>query len=431
MQASLIDEASLEGFTPPPARALNPAHLTEQVAQVVALLNEAERPVILAGNGIRMAGGQETFLKTVESLGVPVLTTWLGLDLIPDEHPLCFGRPGSLRARGANFTLQNSDLLITVGTRIDMAMTAYSHERFARGAKKVIVDIDPAEIAKMRTPVHVPVVADAVQFLDELLRQASQVRREGWPAWLSRCADWKKRYPIVLPMHRELPHHLSMYHFSEVLSEELAEGELIVTGSSGFAPEIFLLCLKIKKGQRCYHNRGTGAMGFGLPAALGAAVASGCRTVSVDGDGGFQMNIQELATVSRLGLPVKYFVINNDGYASIRTSQKGYFGRLVGADATSGMTLPDIRKVATAYDVHFMQIANKGELRDRIRAVLASPGPMVCEVMVSPDEERIPRASSYQKADGSMGSKPLEDLYPFLDREEFRANMIIPPIPED
>jgi acetolactate synthase-1/2/3 large subunit len=429
VQAAQIDEQRLEGYTPEPP-AGDREHLSAQVAQVVALLNKAERPVLLAGNGVRMARGDEIFLRTVEAVGIPVQTTWLGLDLIPDDHPLCFGRPGSLAPRGANFTLQNCDLLITVGTRIDMAMTAYSHERFARGARKVMVDIDPAEIAKMRMPIDVPVVADAHAFLRELFAQAPGVKRGGWPAWRARCAGWKERYPIVLAEHRELPDQLSMYHFSEVLSQEMAEGELIVTGSSGFAPEIFLLCLKIKKGQRCYHNRGTGAMGLGLPAALGGAVASGRRTVCIDGDGGFQMNIQELATVARLGLPIKFFIINNQGYASIRTSQKGYFKLLVGADATSGMTLPDLGKVATAYDVPFLRIAARATLREQVRAALDTPGPMVCEVMVAPDEERIPRASSYQKPDGTMASKPLEDLYPFLTRDEFRANMLIPPIEE-
>jgi len=430
VQAAQIDEERLEGYTPLPGPASDDASLRDQVARVIALLSEAERPVFLAGNGVRMAGGQDIFLEAVEALKIPVLTTGLGVDLIPDDHPLCFGRPGSLASRGANFTLQNSDLLITVGTRIDMALTAYSHERFARGAKKVMVDIDRAEIAKMRTPIAVPIVADAAMFLRELLRQSPKVRRKGWPEWQARCAGWKERYPIVLPEHRGLPGQLSTYHFSEILSQEMTKDDVILPGNSGFASEIFLLCLKIKMGQRCFHNRGTGAMGFGIPAALGVAVASGRRTVCVDGDGGFQMNIQELATVARLGLPIKFFVINNQGYASIRASQSGYFKLLVACDASSGMTLPDLGKVAAAYDIPFDRIEDKATLREQVRAALGAPGPIVCDVMVAPDEERIPRASSYQKPDGSMASKPLEDLYPFLSREEFLANMIIPPIDE-
>jgi len=432
VQAAQVEPAALSGFVdeaggsvPQPKEALH-----NQVAELVEMVKSAERPVILAGNGIRAAGAEALFLEVVQQLGLPVLTTWLGLDLIPEDHPLCFGRPGSLAPRGANFTLQNCDLLLVVGSRLDMALTAYAHERLARVAKKIMVDIDPAEIRKMGTPIHLPIVADARAFLAELKRQACVVSANRWQAWCARCADWKARYPLVLAEHRNMAGHLSMYHFSEVLSEEMAEKDVIVPGSSGLAVELFLLCLRIKKGQRCFHNRGTGAMGLGLPAAIGAAVASNRRTVCVDGDGSFQMNIQELATVARLGLPMKFFVINNDGYASIRASQKGYFKRLVGADATSGLTLPDLEKLARAYEVPFARITGKADLRNQIRNVLASAGPVLCEVIAAPEEERIPRASSCQKPDGSMASKPLEDLFPFLDREEFRKNMLIPPLDE-
>jgi acetolactate synthase-1/2/3 large subunit len=392
------------------------------------MLKSAQRPVLLAGNGIRMAGADKIFLDVVKRLGIPVLTTWLGLDLIPDSDPLCFGRPGSLAPRGANFTLQNSDLLMVVGSRLDMAMTAYAHDRLARGAKKVMVDIDEAEIRKMKTPIHLPIVTDAGAFLKELLAQSGQVNKEQWADWVKRCQDWKTKYPLVLPEHRDLADHLSMYHFSEALSDELADGDVIVPGSSGFAIEIFLLCLKMKQNQRCFHNRGTGSMGLAQPAAIGAAVASGQRTICVDGDGGFQMNIQELATVKRLGLPIKFFVANNDGYGSIRASQNGYFKRLVGADKSSGMTLPDLEAVVKAYGLPFARIADKTNLNGQIRQVLETNGPVVCEVMIALNEERIPRASSYLKPDGSMGSKPLEDLFPFLDREEFLQNMLIPTI---
>ena len=305
VQAAQIDPDSLAGFTPDAEtdQTKSAEHLRQQVGQLIAMLNEAERPVLLAGNGIRAAGGERLFLEVVHSLGIPVLTTWLGFDLIPDAHPLNFGRPGSLAPRGANFTLQNSDLLLVVGSRLDMAMTAYSHERMAREAVKIMVDIDAAEIRKMKTPIHLPIVADAKEFLEEVQAQSGAVHGDRWRPWIEKCREWKTRYPLVLPEHRGMPGHLSMYHFSEALSDELAPGDVIVPGSSGFAIEIFLLCLKIKGDQRCFHNRGTGSMGFALPAAIGAAVASGRRTICVDGDGGFQMNIQELATVERLGLP--------------------------------------------------------------------------------------------------------------------------------
>jgi acetolactate synthase-1/2/3 large subunit len=428
VQAAQIDPDALTGFTPDvqPGIEKEAQSLDQSVAELVTLLNQAKRPVLLAGNGIRAAGADKLFLEVVEALGIPVLTTWLGFDLIPDADPMCFGRPGSLAPRGANFALQNSDLLLVVGSRLDMAMTAYAHERMARTATKIMVDIDPAEIRKMKTHIHLPIVADAKAFLKELKRRSGAVDGGGWQPWIDKCREWKTRYPLVLPEHRDMPNQLSMYHFSDALSDELATGDVIVPGSSGFAIEIFLLCLKIKQEQRCFHNRGTGSMGFALPAAIGAAVASGRRTICVDGDGGFQMNIQELATVERLGLPIKCFVANNDGYASIRTSQSGYFKQLVGADRTSGMTLPDLGEVTRAYGLPFVRIADKAELNRQIRAVLEMDGPVICEVMVAPNEERIPRAASFIRPDGSMGSKPLEDLFPFLDRAEFHAQMMIP-----
>jgi acetolactate synthase-1/2/3 large subunit len=430
VQAAQIDPAALPGFSEPDGSGLygDRLDLRERVSRLIGMLNQARRPVLLAGNGVRAAGAEGLFLEVAERLEIPVQTTWLGLDLIPDDHPLNFGRPGSLAPRGANFTLQNCDLLLIVGCRLDMAMTAYAHDRLARGAKKVMVDIDPAEIRKMKTPIHLPITADAGAFLAELAGQSADVHSGGWPEWLGRCREWKVKYPVVLPEHRNLAGHLSMYHFSEALSDELSPEDVIAPGSSGFASEIFLLCLRIKRGQRCFHGRGTGAMGLGLPAAIGAAVASGRRTICVDGDGGFQLNIQELATVQRLGLPIKFFVINNDGYASIRASQLGYFHRLAGADFTSGVTLPDLGALAGAYGLPFSRIAEKTGLDEQIRLVLEAPGPAVCEVVVAPNEERIPRASSFMKTDGSMGSKPLEDLYPFLDRDEFRANMLVPPL---
>jgi acetolactate synthase-1/2/3 large subunit len=429
VQAAQIDPDSLPGFRPE-HKTVASSSLRDQVTHFIQLLNKASRPVILAGNGVRCAGAEKLFLALAETMGVPVLTTWLGLDLIPDAHRLCFGRPGSLAPRGANLTLQNSDLLLVIGSRLDMATTAYSHERLAREAVKIMVDIDEAEIRKMKTPIHLQVVSDAKDFLLELQAQMGSVQRNRWEPWIETSAAWKAKYPLVLEEHRNLAGSLSMYHFSEALSDELAAGDLIVPGSSGFAIEIFLLCLKIKEAQRCFHNRGTGSMGFALPSAIGAAVASGRRTICVDGDGGFQMNVQELATVERLALPIKCFVANNDGYGSIRASQSGYFNLLVGADKSSGMTLPNLEAVTRAYGIPYTRIEDKQNLNSQIRAVLSTDGPILCEVMIALNEERIPRASSYIRADGSMGSKPLEDLFPFLPREEFLANMIVKPLDE-
>lgn len=405
--------------------------LRDRVSQTIQLLNQAERPVILVGNGVRIAGGETQFHELAGKLNVPVLTTRLGVDLLPANHPLCFGMPGGIASRAANFTLQNSDFLLILGARLDMALIAYAPQRLARAAKKVMVNIDPAEIRKLGPTIDVAVEADAKRFLEEMLASQNAVERRDRAPWLDRCRQWQKRYPFVQREHRALRSGISLYAFSDMLAEELSEGDIVLPGSAGFVAEIFLTAFKCKAGQRVFHNKGTGSMGLSQPAAVGACLAAaGRRTIAIDGDGGFAMNIQELETIQRLKLPIKFFVINNAGYASIRASQTNYFGRLTAADTTSGLSLPDYVKVAKAYGIGAHRLSNPTALRRQLRKVLQLPGPAVCEVMVLPDEPRIPRVASVQRPDGSMVSRPLEDLFPFLEREEFRENMLIPAIEE-
>jgi acetolactate synthase-1/2/3 large subunit len=429
VQAATIDPATLRPYVPEPPNAR--ATLGDGVSRCIELLNAAERPVLLVGNGVRLAGAEERLRELIDRLGIPVLTTWLAIDLLEDDHPLFAGRPGAVAPRGANFTLQNSDLLLSLGARLDLVLTAFSHERLARGARKVMVDIDPAEIGKMKTTIDLPVCADAGDFISELLRQSSRIVRRDRGAWLERVREWRARYPIVLDEHRDPSKLISVYYLADVASDLLEEGATIVSGSSGAGIEIFLHALRVKRGQRVVHTTALGAMGFGLPATIGACLGrGGTRVVCVDGDGGFQLNIQELATVARLDLPIKFFILSNEGFSSIRTSQQQWFGRLVAADDTSGLTFPNVRRIAEAYDIRTAKLDAPATLREDMRAVLDMPGPVVCEVITIPDETRAPRVSSSQRPDGSMVSRPLEDMWPFLDRAEFRANMIVPPIEE-
>ena len=432
VQASMIDQESLGGFDKKEVeQPFAKNDLEEKAAKAIELLNESERPLFLAGNGIRLAQAEGNFLRLIDRLGIPVETTWLAIDILPNSHPLFVGRPGSVAPRGANFALQNSDWLLTVGARLDTVLTGYAPDKLARTAKKIMVDIDPAEIRKMGAIIDVSVCTDAKSFILEFLKQSDRIKPKDRSAWMARCQEWKTKYPVILPEYRAQKGCVSTYYLSEILSEELKSDDLIVSGSSGAGIEIFLLVLKVKAGQRIFHTTALGPMGNGLPSTIGACLGGGRRrTVAVDGDGGFQLNIQELETVARLKLPIKFFVLNNQGYSSIRTSQHRYFGRLTGADATSGLTLPDIVKVASAYDLTTMRIVDQTDLREKIRAVLKSPGPVICDVMVAPDEPRAPSLSSMQRPDGSMVSKPLEDLWPFLDRQEFLTNMIIPPLDE-
>jgi acetolactate synthase-1/2/3 large subunit len=429
IQCSYIDPDTLPSYKPEIIPVSQDFY--KNVSEVVSLLKKSERPVILAGNGIRLANAMSSFSDLVETLRIPILTSPLGIDLLTEDNPYYCGRPGSLAPRGANFTLQNSDLLIIIGSRMDMAMLAYDHKNLARGAKKVMVDIDHHEIEKMKTTIDVPICADAGVFINEFLKQLSSFNdSKKYAAWLEKCIGWKQKYPIVLDKHRNQKEFVSTYYFSEVLSQELNEDDVIASGSSGIGIELFLFVHKVKRGQRVFHNRGTGAMGFALPAAIGACIgADGKRTVTVDGDGGFQMNIQELATLVNLNLPIKFFIINNQGYSSIRQMQRGYFnGNFVACDSSSGLSLPNHEKIIKAYGLQYFSISDHKNMQQTIKQVLNTPGTVFCEVFATPDEVREPRVASKQRSDGSMVSSPLEDLWPFLDRSEFLDNMIIKPV---
>jgi acetolactate synthase I/II/III large subunit len=427
VQASQVEPEELSGFTPEKTTPVSP-QIGELVERAIEMLNNSERPFILLGNGVRIAGAQTELDEAIELCGFPFGLTWPAMDLIPDDQPLLVGRPGPMAPRGANFALQNSDLLLTIGARLDLVATAFAPEKLARAARKIMVDIDPKELEKLKGIIELPICFDAREFLRELLRQQSKLQKKPRTEWLRRCAEWKVKYPLVLPQHKEGSGRVSMFNFTEILCEELAATDVIVPASSGNAIETLLLAFKIKRGQRIFITTALGPMGFGLPASIGACIASSRRTICVDGDGGIQMNIQELETVKRLQLPLKIFVINNNGYGSIVASQKVYFGRLVGAEASSGLTLPDVTKVAAAYGLPVARITNQKNLRQEIRDVLSTEGPCLCEVLMIEDEPRQPRVSSMQRPDGTIVSKPLEDMFPFLDREEFLANMIIPAV---
>ncbi len=439
VQAATIDADALTGaedtwrrYEPSFASETTGEALSEATLDVAGRLRMAKRPLVLAGNGIRLAGAVEQFQQFVHKTGIPVLTTRLGVDLLPATDPNCFGVPGTLASRAANFTLQNCDFLLAIGARLDSALLAHNPDLLARGATKVMVNIDDAELQRLARTMDVAICANALQFINDLAEAIGPAPLE-IGEWLSRCRDWRVRYPFITKASVQGAHDvgaLSMYGFTEVLSTELDEGDVILPGSSGSAAEVFLTGLKVKPNQRVFHNKGTGAMGLAQPAAIGASLAAkGRRVVCVDGDGGFQFNIQELETIKRLGLPIKFFVINNSGYASIRQSQTHHFGRVAGADVSSDLSLPSVRRVAAAYGLSTYGIANRRSARRVVRQVLSSDGPAVCEVMVAPDEERMPRVQSMVLADGSVVSKPLEDMWPYLDREEFLENMIVPPLP--
>ncbi len=427
IQAAEVNGAELVGYAPPKIQP--DSLLPGKVRQTMAMLQASVRPIILVGNGVRLAKALPQFLSFIELLGIPVLTTWKAIDFLPENHPLFCGRPGALGQRGANFAQQNADCLLTIGARLDLGQTGYNHANFARAAKKIMVDVDSAEIQKLMTTIHLPICSDAGVFLDTFLEMNNGASWEKSVNWLDWCKRRQASYPVVETHYWEETGYVNQYILVEALSREMSGDDLLIPGSSGACSEATMQAFKVKAGMRIFNTEGLGPMGFGVPAAIGGCIASGGKTtVCVDGDGGFSMNIQELETIKRLELPIKFFILNNRGYGSIRATQRTYFnGAYVASEAESGLTLPDYLKVAGAYGLSTERIVNQTTILEQVREILQRPGPVVCDVNICPDQVSTPRLSSSQRKDGVIVSKPLEDLWPFLDREEFVANMIIEP----
>ncbi|MCV7347651.1 thiamine pyrophosphate-binding protein [Mycolicibacterium rhodesiae] len=427
VQAAQIDASALKGHSPEATGAKN---LSTDAAAIIDLVNAAERPIMLAGHGIRLAEASEDFRDLYEALGIPVVTTWNATDLIPSDHRLAVGKPGTVALRAPNFAIQNSDLVIAIGARLDNVVTAYNPAMFGRYAAKVIVDVDPAELAKFSPDMDIAraVCADAKDFIRAMLAQSSRIVAKSRTSWLDRCNDWKARYPIndgaPFPNYGPISH----YHLTKVLADEIPEDTLIVTGSSGLAVEIFHTGFANKTGQRIFLTSGLGAMGYGLPAMIGAALAADAKSiVGVEGDGSLMMNIQELQTIRMLDLPLKLFLFNNCGYASIRNTQRNYFeGRYVGTGPEGQLGLPDFVTLATANGIESMRIDDAACLISGVREALSRRGPLIVDVQVQCNEALWPKSAALPQPDGTIRSMPLEDMSPLLPRPEFRANMIVP-----
>jgi len=423
VQAAEVNPQELPAFVPPQAAAGEREAARSAAMRTVELLARARRPLVLVGNGVRHAGAIPSFIRWVERIGIPVLTTWKALDFLPEGHPLYVGRPGAVGQRAANLAQQKCDALVCIGARLDYGQTAYNHANFAPRAKRVVVDIDPAEIAKLQMELSVAHAGDASLFLAELLGLSEGRGFPDWAPWRALCASLKARYPVVLPSFRSVPSGVHNYVLVETIGNLIGAGDLLVPGCSGACSEVTAQAVPNANGLRFINTHGLGAMGFGVPAALGACLASGGRrTVCIDGDGGFPMNAQELAVVSRLGLPIKFFILNNGGYGSIRATQINYFAsRFVACDAASGLTLPDLERTAQSCGVPYTRITSQGDLGRDVASVLASEGPVVCDVLMAPDQFTQPKVSSRQQPDGRMVTMPMEDLWPFLDRKELEA----------
>ncbi|NVN89014.1 MAG: thiamine pyrophosphate-binding protein [Desulfuromonadales bacterium] len=399
----------------------------ETIERIFELLRGAERPLILAGHGVRLSGASRMFKDLIEALGVPVVTTWNALDLLPYAHPLLVGRPGVVALRAPNFAVQNCDLLISIGSRLDNIITAYNPRGFALAAHKVVVDVDHNEIGKLDMEIELSVESDAVVFLTAMRERAGSLPQLDISGWRERCADWKKRYDIsnemVFSSHGEISHFQAM----DALSDAIPEDTLISTGSSGLAVEAFYAVFRNKPGQRVFLTSGLGSMGYGLPAAIGACFANGCKPmVAIESDGSLQLNIQELATLRAFNLPICLIILNNSGYASIRNTMRNYFSeRYVGTGPEAGLWLPDLEELARTYQIPFRRISDATEL-GLLQDVLAAPRPLLVDLRLTPNEALAPKVASMPQPDGSMISMPMEDMSPLLALNVLKAEMIVP-----
>lgn len=426
VQATVIEVDELKSFDITKEERGNSFLLDEKIMKTIELLKAAKRPVMLVGQGIERGSGREIFRELVKMLKIPVLTSWIATELIEFDNEYNMGKPGMVAGRYSNFTMQNSDCLIAIGTRLDPSMIGYSYGNFAPNAKKVIVDIDEKEIDKIDTKVDVKVVSDATKFILELVKKLKNkkvvIKVDNW---LNRCKDWKRKYPVMLDEYKEDKGNVNPYYFIEKLSEELAEDDIILPGSSGASIDVFWLAFKNKKNQRLLSTGSLGAMGYGIPSSIGGCLASGKkRTICIEGDGSLQLNIQELASIVGMNLPIKIFVFNNGGYLSIMNMQKAYFnGNFVGAEKSSNLFIPNIVDVAKAYGLKVYSIYNHEDLGEKIRKVINTKGPVLCNILMSQDFSIQPKVVSEVCEDGTMKSRTLEDLWPFLDKEELAKNM--------
>ncbi len=484
IQAMQICQEELRGYD----RSRLPEYLAkeEEVEKTVSLLMQSARPVVLLGHGVRLSHAAGQAVRLCEQMGIPVLVSWNGVDLIEEEHPLYYGRPGTVGHRAANLILQKADFVLTIGSRLNLLSTGYCYEGFLRNAKHVMVDIDVHEMEKKSVHPYLKIVCDAGDFIRRMLdmlqagtknpariecmnrtesadvsenpgrmeipdgakgKKTSEnpggmestdingsigrAEKTGGTAdpdrrgWLRCCDMLKRKYPVFIPQQDVAPGYVSSYHLIHELSGLMTGEDIYQFTSSGTTADIAMKSFEIKRGQRAFLTKGLAAMGYDLPASIGSCIASGGRrTVCVTGDGSASMNMQELEVIHRLNLPVKIFVAQNEGYGMIYGTQQGNFhGRLTGSTRQSGLTLPDLRKVAEAFGIKGMHIQNEDRLRQQIKAVLDYDGPVVCTYHADIAQKILPKQANYMRKDGQMASRPLEDMAPLLDREELAECM--------
>lgn len=422
VQGALIDEKSLS------SEKINNSSLTiedDTVSSVINEIKKAKRPIFVAGHGIRIAKAEKEFIKLVDSLKIPVLSTFNGMDLISSKSDNFIGRIGTLGSRAGNFALQNADLIVFFGTRNNIRQISYNWSSFGKNAKKIIVDIDYAELNKKTIKGDIIIQSDAKDFINKLSAKVPKSFNidKKWKEW---CLLRKNKYPIVLREHKvSNKNSVNPYFFVEELTTMMSENAIIVAGNGSACVVLFQAGI-VKSGQRFIYNSGCASMGYALPASIGASLAVNRDVICITGDGSIQMNIQELQSIKHHKLPIKIFILNNQGYSSMKLTQTTFFNKnFIGCNESSGISFPDNSKLADLYGLKYFKIDSTSKMTDVIKKILSYSGGVLCEVMLTKDYVIAPKLTSERRPDGSMVTKPLEDLYPFLDRDEFLSNMIV------
>lgn len=433
-QGEFIETDTLVGYDPTEDDAKLPPLVNEAtVRKVIEKIKNAKRPVFHAGYGIRLSGGYDIFRIVAHKLNIPIVTYWNAVDLIEDDNPLYCGRAGNMGDRPGNWAIQNADLILAVGTRISIRQVGYNWKTWAREAEVIMVDIDSAELKKPTLHVEMPIWADAKDFLQRMDQEISKDAPVSSNIdWLKTCQQWKRDYPVVLPHQwQENGKTANVYSFIRYLSSQLPEKSLTAV-SNGACCVVGNQAYVIKKGSRMANNSAVASMGYGLPAAIGTCIGGGRRTtICLEGDGSIMMNLQELQTVLTNKLPIKIFLINNNGYHSIRITQNNLFKEhtKVGIGSESGdLSFPEFKKIAEAFGYPYYKATSNAEMKEVVNQVLHQDGPSFCEIFTDTDQLWEPKSSTKRLPDGSLVSPPLEDLAPFLPREELLKNLFVRPI---
>jgi len=427
IQAAQIELDELEGFVPSDDNIeLNSIDVEIVSKDILYKIQKSKYPVIFAGSGVRLSGEHRSFIKLVEQLGIPVVTGWNAHDVISNSNQYYIGRPGTVGDRAGNFVVQNADLLLVLGSRLNIRQVSYNWESFAKNAYKIWIDIDPLELQKPTVTADMPINADLKDILPALVKYSSKFNKSKYCEWLAWCKERQKKHPVVLPEYWSNNSKINPYCFMETLFDKLEE-EQIVVAANGSACVISFQVANLKSNQRLWTNSGCASMGYELPAAIGACIGSDNKSViCLAGDGSIMMNLQELQTISGNKLPIKIFILNNSGYVSIAQTHQSFFnGEEVGASPKSGVSFPDFSKISNAFDIPYFRCNNHQEMESIILDVLRGNNAVICEIMIDETQPFAPKLASKQLPDGSIVSPSLEDMTPFLSEDELNCNTYV------